>query len=81
MAHYTLRKACPVRPFARFDMDALAQSWIRLFWATGKAWRRLRVAKLTVYARCTPERIFPGVPANEVTHRKWNRRPSTQTMA
>ncbi|MCZ6750086.1 MAG: hypothetical protein O7D96_12375 [SAR324 cluster bacterium] len=38
---YTLRKVRPVRPFALFDRDALAQSWTRLFRAAGKAWRRL----------------------------------------
>ena len=38
---YTLRKARPVRPFALFPMNALAQSWTRLFRAAGKAWRRL----------------------------------------
>lgn len=39
---YTLRKTRPVRPFARFDADALGQWFTRLMRAAGKAWRQGR---------------------------------------
>ncbi len=39
---YTLRKASPLRPRAGIDMNALTQSWTRLYHAAGKAWRRVR---------------------------------------
>ena len=38
-------------------------------------------AKLTVHTRRTPERVFPGEPANEATHLQGNRRPSTRAMS
>ncbi|MCH8844019.1 MAG: hypothetical protein IID61_13740 [SAR324 cluster bacterium] len=39
---YTLRKVRPLGPHARFDLEALTQSWTRLYRAAGKAWRRVQ---------------------------------------